>query len=149
MTQVMAVHDLFKIGFIMASYKLVLLVMKYAVLLDAIMKSDKTIRFSLVCDLYGNIIISRNRQGQTNFLSSSETKESLRYSIDAWRRRIDHSIKIGKAKYALVEYEKISRITMLLSDERMLAVSADNTKSPMKIIKPILKIIANPELNVV
>ncbi|HXV66042.1 MAG TPA: hypothetical protein VD731_02270 [Nitrosopumilaceae archaeon] len=119
--------------------------MKYSLLLDAIMSSNKHIRFSLVSDMYGNIIISRLREGHTNLLSSNETKETLQLSIGAWRRRIDQFEKIGKARYALVEYEKISRISLLLSDERMLVVSVDTTKNPLKIINPILKIVVDPK----
>jgi hypothetical protein len=49
-------------------------------------------------------------------------------------------------KYALVEYEKITRLTMPIDEENLLLVTADSTKSPMKIIDTILSIISNPKL---
>ena len=49
-------------------------------------------------------------------------------------------------KYALVEYEKITRLTMPIDEDNLLLVTADSTKSPMKIIDTILSIISNPKL---
>jgi len=123
--------------------------MRYNVLLETIMSSDKGIRFSLVSDKYGNIITSRQRAGESNFLSQDETKDSLHYSVESWKIRKQHAKKIGVGKYAMVEYEKIIRLTMPIDDENLLLITADNTKSPMKIIDPILNIISNPKLIVV
>ena len=123
--------------------------MKYNVLLETIMRSDKGIRFSLVSDKYGNIITCRHRVGESNFLTEDETKDSLHYSVECWKIRKQHAKKIGIGKYAMVEYEKIIRLTMPIDDENLLLITADNTKSPMKIIDPILNIISNSKLIVV
>ena len=109
------------------------------------MDSDKHIRFSLVSDMYGNIINSKHRDGEHNLLSEDETKEALEYSAESWRIRGEHANKIGKGKYALVEYEKISRITMPLGDDRLLLVTTDNEQSPVKRIELILNQIAHPK----
>lgn len=126
-----------------------LLIMKYDVLLETIMISDKDIRFSLVSDKYGNTITCRHRKGESNFLTEDETKDSLQCSIESWKIRKQNAKKIGMGKYALVEYEKITRLTMPIDDENLLLVTADSTKSPMKIIDPILSIISNPKLIVI
>jgi hypothetical protein len=123
--------------------------MRYNALLDAIMSSDKDIRFSLVSDKYGNTITSRRRQGETNFLTEDETKDSLKCSVESWKVRKKNSQKIGMGKYALVEYEKITRLTMPIDNENLLLVTADNTKNPMQIVTPLLGIVSNPKLDVV
>jgi len=79
-------------------------------------------------------------------LTEDETKDSLQCSVESWKIRKKHAKKIGVGKYALVEYEKISRLTMPIDAENLLLITADNTKSPMKIIDPILSIISNPKL---
>ena len=115
-------------------------------MLKTIMDSDTDIRFSLVFDMYGNIVNSKHREGEANFLSEDETKDAILNSAESWRNRKNFAKKIGEGKYALVEYEKICRITMPLSDDRMLLVTADNNGSPMKIIEPILNQISHPKL---
>jgi hypothetical protein len=82
-------------------------------------------------------------------LTEDETKDSLQCSIESWKIRKQNAKKIGMGKYALVEYEKITRLTMPIDDENLLLVTADSTKSPMKIIDPILSIISNPKLIVI
>jgi len=120
--------------------------MKYNVLLETIMSSDKDIRFSLISDKYGNVITCRHRKGENNFLTEDETTDSLHYSVESWKIRKQHAKKIGMGKYALVEYEKITRLTMPIDEDNLLLVTADSTKSPMKIIDHILSIISNPKL---
>jgi len=120
--------------------------MDYKILLETIMGCDKNIRFLLVSDMYGNIVRSLHREGEYNFLSEDETKDAIQNSAESWKIRKEHAAKIGKGKYALVEYEKISRITMPLSDDRLLLVTTDNEVSPLKIIEPILNQISRPKL---
>lgn len=119
--------------------------MDYSSLLDTIMSTNKDIRFSLVSDMYGNVVTCRHREGEQNLLSDEETRDSLRYSAEAWKVRNEHAKKIGRGKYAFVEYEKISRITLLLSEDRFLLITADRKDNSIDIIKPILNKISNPK----
>ena len=115
-------------------------------LLNTILDSDTNIRFLLVSDMYGNIVNSSHREGEKNFLSEDETKQSLVNSAESWRTRKDHSAKIGKGKYAFVEYEKICRITMPLDDDRLLLVTTDNKENPLKRVELILNQISHPRI---
>ena len=117
----------------------------YKVLLDNIMKLDKTIRFSVICDMYGNIVITRHREGLENFLTDQETKDALLYAVEAWRIRHKHEDKIGKGKFAFVEYEKIKRISIPLSNERLLVITIDNSADGLNIIENILNQIKFPK----
>ena len=110
------------------------------------MDSDKNIRFLLVSDMYGNIVNSKHREGQSNFLSGDETKQSLENSVESWKQRKEYAPKIGKGKYAFVEYEKICRITMPLSDERLLLVTTEKNENPLKGINLILNQISHPKM---
>ena len=114
-------------------------------MLKTIMDSDPDIRFSLVSDMYGNVVTCKHREGEGNFLTEKETKDAIQYSAEAWRIRREHAAKIGKGKYALVEYEKISRITMPLSDDRLLLVTIDNNQNPLKRIELILNQVSHPK----
>ncbi len=64
--------------------------MDYKIIIENIMNLDKKIRFSVICDMYGNIVLSRHRDGLENFLTEDETKDTLQYSVEAWRIRHKH-----------------------------------------------------------
>jgi len=51
--------------------------MDFKLLLETIMDLDKNIRFSLVCDLFGNVVDSKHRKDEENYLSEDETKDTL------------------------------------------------------------------------
>ena len=55
--------------------------MDYAPLLDKIMGLDKNIRFSLICDMHGNVVNTRHREKLENYLTENETKDALQYSF--------------------------------------------------------------------
>ena len=119
--------------------------MDYKIIIENIMKLDKKIRFSVICDMYGNIVLSRHRDGLENFLTEDETKDTLQYSVEAWRIRHQHENKIGKGKFALVEYEKLRRLTIPLSHERLLLITLDNSENDLSIIENILNQIKFPK----
>ena len=119
--------------------------MDYTPLLDKIMGLDKNIRFSLICDMHGNVVNTRHREKLENYLTENETKDALQYSVESWRVRNHHSKKIGKGKFAFVEYEKLRRITMPLNEDRMLLVTVDKDGENYEIIDRILNQIRHPE----
>ena len=120
--------------------------MDYKIIIENIMKLDKKIRFSVICDMYGNIVLSRHRDGLENFLTEDETKDTLQYSVEAWRIRHKHENKLGKGKFALVEYEKLRRLTIPLSHERLLLITLDNSDNDFAVIENILNQIKFPKL---
>ncbi len=76
--------------------------MDFKLLLETIMGLDKNIRFSLVYDLYGNVVNSKHREAEQNYLSEDETKDTLLYSAESWRVRNEHGKKIGRGKFSFL-----------------------------------------------
>ncbi len=89
------------------------------------MALDPKIRFATVFDMNGDVKVSGNRKGVTNLLTPEESQKSLQLAINAWKSRNEVSDKIGKGKYALVEYEKIKRITMPIDQDHILYITTD------------------------
>ena len=73
------------------------------------MSLDPKIRFATIFDMNGKVMFSGHRNGVENLLTPEESKKSLQLAINAWKSRNEVSSKIGKGKYALVEYEKLKR----------------------------------------
>lgn len=112
--------------------------MDYKSLLENIMALDKKIRFSVIADKYGNIIMTRYREGLKNFLTDRETKDTIQYAVEAWKIRHSHEEKLGKARFALVEYEKLLRSSIPLPNELLLVITLDIADDNFKIIEKIL-----------
>ncbi|MGI0017320.1 MAG: DUF6659 family protein [Nitrosotalea sp.] len=97
----------------------------YKPLFDKIMDIDPKIRFATIFDMKGQVLFSAHRDGVENLLSPEESQKSLQLAINAWKSRNEVSDKIGKGKYALVEYEKLKRITMPLDSDHILYITTD------------------------
>ncbi|MHB8546798.1 MAG: hypothetical protein ACYDAJ_08540 [Nitrosotalea sp.] len=97
----------------------------YKPLFDKVMEIDPKIRFATIFDMTGQVLFSAHREGVANLLSPEESQKSLHLAINAWKSRNEVSDKIGKGKYALVEYEKLKRITMPLDSEHILYITTD------------------------
>jgi hypothetical protein len=104
------------------------------------MEIDPKIRFATIFDMNGNILFSEHREGVKNLLTPEESKRSLQLAINAWKSRNEVSDKIGKGKYALVEYEKLKRITMPLDSNHILYLTTDVEADHAPIIYRALRI---------
>ncbi len=94
-------------------------------LLNMILGEIPSSRIAIICDHDANILWNSIRDNTTSYLSTDETKESLKRSIKSWREREKLSAKIGNGKYAIVAYDKIKRITVPLPNEHLLFVSLE------------------------
>jgi len=97
-------------------------------LLQRIMNSDVNIRHSIITDIDGKIISVNHREGVVKYLSEDETAASLKRAASAWKARKQLAPKIGKGRYALAVFEKITRITFPLGKNNLLFVSMGSEK---------------------
>jgi len=97
----------------------------HKLLLNLLVESNRNIRYAAVCDMDGNILLSRHRPSENNFLSLDETKKQLKRAANAWKSRFELENKIGKGMYVVAAYEKIKRITIPLSKDSLLFISID------------------------
>jgi len=90
------------------------------------MDSDPNIRHSIVTDIEGNILSTNHRDGVANYLSLEETAASLKRAAVAWQGRKELAPKIGMGLYAVVAFEKITRMTFPLEEDNLIFVSLDS-----------------------
>lgn len=106
--------------------------------MDKILAIDENIRFVAISDLDGNMIASKGREGANLFLSPESTKDTLRHAASAWKSRMKHFDEIGRGLYTLAVYEKLRRVTMPLSNDRILLVTIDNAGGQKQILDSLL-----------
>jgi len=112
----------------------------YKSLYEKIMSLDPKIRFATIFDMGGKVMYSGHRNGVENLLTPEESQKSLHLAINAWKSRNEVSSKIGKGKYALVEYEKLKRITMPLDSDHILYITTDVEADHAPIIYKALRL---------
>lgn len=107
------------------------------------MAIDPKIRFATIFDMSGKVLFSEHRKNVENLLTQEESQKSLQLAINAWKSRNEVSSKIGKGKYALVEYEKIKRITMPIDSDHILYLTTDVEADHAPIIYRALRLKAD------
>ena len=105
---------------------------------EEVFKLDKNIRYIGVFD--GNFSVIRMREGLKNLLTEEETRNSLVDTLSRWKTRMGLEKKLGKALYAMAEYEKVKRITIPLNEQGLILVSMESSAFHEIITKEIIEI---------
>ena len=115
--------------------------MDYQKLCNDILNLDPKVRFVGVCDNTGVIKNGGLRDGIKSILTDDEIKKSNLISLERWRLHNTLADRIGKARYAMEEYEKVKQITMPLEDEHLLLISTEVDADHGKIIESAIQLI--------
>ena len=121
--------------------------MDYNKLCRDILNLDPKIRYAGVCDDTGELKYGGQREGIKNLLSPEETKKSNLQALARWGLRNSLSLKIGKGKYSMAEYEKLKRITFPLEESNLLLVTTEVDADHTKIINNTLEFLQHPSDN--
>jgi len=108
-------------------------------LVDMLLEANKNVRYACICDSEGKILWNSRRNDIQSMLTLEDTKASVKTACENWMKRDKLSGKIGKGRYAIVDYEKLKRITVPLKNNHLLYLHVEPDKPAY--IGDILKII--------
>ncbi|QDI88511.1 hypothetical protein Nisw_02670 [Candidatus Nitrosopumilus sp. SW] len=108
-----------------------------------ILNLDSSIRYAAIQNNTGVKIAGGFRSEITPILSDDELQMMHYYASQRWQTRKNIEHKIGPAKYALAEYNKIKRITFPIDDKHLLMITTEIDADHTSIIKKILELINN------
>ncbi len=108
-------------------------------LVDMLLEANKNVRYACICDSEGKILWNSRRNDIQSMLTLEDTKASVKVACENWMKRDKLSGKIGKGRYAIVDYEKLKRITVPLKNNHLLYLHVEPDKPAY--IGDILKII--------
>ena len=103
---------------------------KYKQLLNMVMDFNESVRFAAVYDSHGQLLWNSQRNGVSNIVPIEKTKSTMSRSRSEWDNYASASEHVGNGLYSITSYSKIKRITIPLSDGKMLFISVNN--KPMK-----------------
>ena len=115
--------------------------MDYEKLYHDVLDLDPKIRFVGICDNTGEIKNGGLREGIQSILTDEEIKKANLITLERWRLHNKLADRIGKARYAMEEYEKVKQITMPLQDEHLLLISTEVDAEHGKIIESAIQLI--------
>ena len=97
-------------------------------LVDNMLEANKNVRYACICDGKGKILWNSRRDNIESMLTLEETRDSVKAACEQWSKRKKLSGKIGKGKFALVDYEKLKRITIPLANNHLLYMHIEANK---------------------
>jgi hypothetical protein len=103
---------------------------KYEQLLNMLMDFNESVRFAAVSDASGQLLWNSQRNGVSNIVPIEKTKATMSRSRSEWDNYASISEHVGNGLYSITSYSKIKRISIPLSDGKMLFISVNN--KPMK-----------------
>ena len=103
---------------------------RYEQLLNMVMDFNESVRFAAVSDAGGQLLWNSQRNGVRNIVPIEKTKATMSRSRSEWDNYASTSEHVGNGLYSVTSYSKIKRITIPLSDGKMLFISVNN--KPMK-----------------
>ena len=115
--------------------------MDYQKLCHDVLDLDSKVRFVGICDNTGEIKNGGLREGVQSFLTDEEIKKANLITLERWRLHNTLADRIGKARYAMEEYEKVKQITMPLEEEHLLLISTEVDADHGKIIESAIQVI--------
>ncbi len=108
-------------------------------LVSMVLEANKNVRYACICDSEGKIIWNSRRNDIQSLMTLEDTKASLKRACENWKDRDKLSAKIGRGRYTIVDYEKLKRITVPLSNNHLLYVHVEGDKP--EYIGDIMKIV--------
>ena len=89
-------------------------------LVDMLLEANKNVRYACICDSEGKILWNSRRNDIQSMLTLEDTKASVKVACENWMKRDKLSGKIGKGRFAVVDYEKLKRVTVPLKNNHLL-----------------------------
>ncbi len=108
-------------------------------LVSMVLEANKNVRYACICDGEGKILWNSRRNDIQSLMLLGDTKASLKRACENWMERDKLSAKIGRGRYAIVDYEKLKRITVPLRNNHLLYVHVEGDKP--EYIGDIIKIV--------
>jgi len=116
--------------------------MDYDELCKNILKLDLKMRFAGVVNTKGVLINNMYQEGVEEYLTPSELKMSLHYSMLEWEKSQNLNHKIGKERASVVEYDKVTLLSIPLNNSDLFVASIEPNEDYFKMIlkiKPLLE----------
>ncbi|MBM3904337.1 MAG: hypothetical protein FJ357_04310 [Thaumarchaeota archaeon] len=106
-----------------------------------VLKINEDVRFAGILDKNGQLVSGRYKDGLASHLQSNESKMSFHYASKALESRKNLSHRVGKEKFAIVEFEKVKLISVPVDGNNLLLVSVEPKTSHDQILDSVFTLL--------
>lgn len=104
---------------------------------------DSQIRFTGVVNNKGILTAGGNREGKDSYLTPEEIGMATHYTLQRWIQCQNLEYKIGKEKASVIEFEKVTMISLPLSGSELFLISTEPDADYQSIIKQAASLLQN------
>jgi len=97
-------------------------------LVSMMLEANQNVRYACICDSEGKILWNSRRSNIESMITLEETKASVKRACENWKERDKLSGKIGRGRFAIVDYEKLKRVTVPLANNHLLYIHVEGHK---------------------
>lgn len=115
--------------------------MDYEMLCQKVLKSDERIRFCGIANGKSEIVAGQNKNPDEKLLNDTDVMMSIHYTLDRWRKASNLSHRIGAEKSAVVEYDRVTMITIPINKTELFLISVEPDTNYYEIIQNVTKIL--------
>ena len=108
-------------------------------LVSMILEANKDVRYATICDSDGKMLWHSRRNDIQSIMNIEDTRASLKRACENWKERDKLYSKIGRGRFTVTEYEKLTRVSVPLTRDHLLYIHIDPDKNPY--MGDILKIV--------
>ena len=117
--------------------------MDYDELCKAVLDKDQKIRFSGVVNGKGDLTNNATRGDTESLLSPEEVNMSIHYTMERTARTKNLAHKIGNERSAVIEFDKVTLITIPFHKNELFLLSTDPDADYMKIVRETKSLLEN------
>jgi|TARA_B110000014_G_scaffold236127_1_gene201161 hypothetical protein len=115
--------------------------MDYAKLCNAMLESNKKIRYVGIYNSFSGDVYEKMQDGTIRHFDKDKTKKSMTQAIMRWKTRKQFSAEIGAPEFAMTRYEKVNRITMSCGTDGLLMFSTEVDVHLCDVIEEVIKMV--------
>ena len=116
--------------------------MDFDELCSNVMKIDD-VRFAGILDKNGKQVSGGYKDGLIKHLQSDESKMSFHYASRGWENRKNLAHRIGKEKFAIIEFEKVKQISIPVDNQNILLLSVEPHSDHDQVVKSVFSLLNN------
>ena len=117
--------------------------MQYEEICKTVLEFDSKIRFTGVLDNKGALISGGNKGGVESLLETDDVSMSVHYTLQRWEKTKNLSHKIGHEKFSVIEYDKVSLVTIPFNKNKLFLISTEPDSDYFTIIKKTMPLLNN------
>jgi hypothetical protein len=117
------------------------MIINYDALPKQVMDLDPQIRFAGIANIKGELIAGGQKNSVEKILADNEINMSIHYALQKRDLYTNLAYKIGRERYSITEYEKVTMISIPINSQELFLISTEPKADYLTIIDNVHSIL--------